>query len=137
MSDTTTAVLELLGADSNLRVFEAKVPVDATTGKPFAPPYVVLYPPGPDGQAMVANLTGQSIDFDGEWQTTTVGLEADSVRVVQARVRAALVDRRPSIPGRVSFPIRHAGAQPARRDDDVQPPVLYATDQWRCMSVPA
>lgn len=136
MSDTTVALLELLGADSNLVVFEGKVPV-GSDGKPPARPYVVVYAPGPDGQAMVANLAGQSVNFDGEWQTTTVGDEADSVRVVQARVHAALLDRKPSIPGRVSFPIRHMGAQPTRRDDDVQPPVLYATDQWRCMSVPA
>lgn len=137
MSDTTTGVLELLGADSNLLVFEAKVPINPATGKPYVPPYVVLYPPGSNGQAMVANLTGQSLDFDGEWQTTVVGLEADSVRVIQSRVVAALVDRKPAIPGRVSFPIRHAGSQPARRDDDIQPPVIYATDQWRCASVPA
>lgn len=136
MSDTTVGFLELLGADSRLVVFESKVPVDSQ-GQPPARPYVVVYPPGPDGQAMVANLAGQSVDFDGEWQTTIVADEADSLRLVQGWVRTAVVDQRPSIPGRVSFPIRHTGAQPARRDDDVQPPVLYATDQWRCMSVPA
>lgn len=136
MSDTTSALLALLAADAHLVIFEGRVPATAG-GQPPAPPYVVVYAPGPDGQAMVANLSGQSLDYDGEWQTTTVGLEADSVRVVQARVRAALLDQRPVIAGRVSFPIRHAGSQPARRDDDVQPPVIYATDQWRCMSVPA
>ncbi len=136
MSDTTVAFLELLGADSHLVVFEVRADA-GSDGKPPARPYVVVHPPGPDGQAMVANLTGQSVDYDGEWQTTTVGDEPDSVRVVQARVRAALLDQRPSIPGRVSFPIRHVGSQPILPDEDIQPPVFYATDQWRCMSVPA
>jgi hypothetical protein len=131
-TDTAAALLALLAADPNLKVYDGKVPVD-NTGKPPTRPYVVLY--APDDTSSVDDLTGRSRRGDGVYQVTTVADEADSLRLVRKRVKTVLLDVRPDVTGRTSFPIRHDYSNPALRDDDVQPPVMYGTDGWRCASV--
>jgi hypothetical protein len=136
--DATAAVLALLRADANLTVHDGKVPTDPTTGKLPARPYVVVYgPPDGDGDRIVDSLSGSSSRSDGVVTTTVVGDTAESVRIVAKRVRAALLDVSPTVTGRSSFPIRVSSSQDVRRDDDVQPPVMYAVDRWLVQSVPA
>ncbi len=137
MADEAGAIFALLNAHPQLagKVYDAHVPVDPTTGKPPVPPYVVLYAQTP--HSTVNNLTGQSGATDASHQTTTIGLEADSVRVFQAYVKAALLDVVPTIAGRQAFPIRHDYSNPVRRDDDIQPPVMYGVDGWQLYTAPA
>lgn len=136
MADDAAAILALLTAQPQLagRVYDGKVPVTAA-GQPPGRPYVVLYASAP--HATVYNLTGVSGMTDAIHQTTVVGDEADSVRLIQAVVKSALLDVAPAITGRIAFPIRHDYSNPVRRDDDTQPPVMYATDGWQLYSVPS
>lgn len=136
--DATAAVLDLLEADANIKVYDGRVPTDPTTGKLPPRPYVVVYgPPDGAGTWAVDSLAGTSRWVDGVVTTTMVGDSAESVRIVAKRVRAALLDVTPDITGRASFPIRHSSGLNVTRDDDVSPPVLYAVDRWLCQSVPA
>ena len=133
--DAAAAVLALLGADTNLTVYDTVVPVDPTTGVPPLRPYVVVY--APVGKSTLNNLTGNSGALEALIQTTCVGDTAESCRIVSRRVKADLLDIRPVIVGRVSFPIRHADSRPPQVDNQVQPPVLFAVDRWLTSSVPA
>lgn len=133
--DAAGACLALLAADVVLTVYDGFVPVDPVSGRLPARPYVVVFAPG--GRSTVFNLAGVSGDLSASVQTTCVGDTAESCRIVARRVKAALLDVRPAVVGRVSYPIRHEDSQPPTRDDDVQPPVMYAVDRWRTASVPA
>ena len=133
--DAAAAVLALLAADTNLRVYDGMVPTDPTTGRPPPRPYVVIY--APVGLSTVHNLTGTSGALEASIQTTCVGDTAESCRIVARRVKAALLDVVPVVSGRASFPIRHEYSEPARVDNDVAPPVLFAVDRWLTQSVPA
>lgn len=136
--DATAAVLALLAADVNVTVYDGEVPTDPATGKLPARPYVVVYgPPDGDGGRLVDSLAGTSHRADGVVTTTVVADNAESVRIIAKRVRALLLDVVPAVTGRVCFPIRHDSGQNIARDDDVQPPVLFAVDRWLCQSVPA
>ena len=136
--DATAAVLALLTADVNVKVYDGEVPVDPATGRLPARPYVVVYgPPDGDGAHSLDSLAGGSNRADGVVTTTYVGDSAEAVRIVAKRVRGLLLDRTPAVTGRSSFPIRHSSGQNVTRDDDVQPPVLFAVDRWLCQSVPA
>lgn len=134
-ADAAAAALALLRADVNLTVYDGLVPVDPTTGKLPTRPYVVIY--APVGRSTVYNLAGQSGALEASIQTTCVGDTAESCRIIGRRVKAVLLDVVPSVVGRVSFPIRHEDSRPIERDDDVQPPVLFAVDRWLTQSVPA
>lgn len=133
--DAAAAVLALLAADTNITVYDSLVPVDQTTGRPPPRPYVVVH--APVGKSTVNNLTGNSGALEALIQTTSVGDTAESCRIVARRVKAALLDIRPVIVDRVSFPIRHEDSLPPRVDNQVQPPVLFAVDRWLTSSVPA
>lgn len=133
--DAAAAVLALLAADTNLKVFDGLVPANPDTGAPPARPYVVVF--APPGRAAVFNLAGQSGDISASIQTTCVGDTAESCRITARRVKAALLDVRPVVVARVSYPIRHEDSQAPRVDNDVQPPVMYSIDRWATQSVPA
>lgn len=131
------AVLALLGT-AQVTVHDGRVPLDPVTGKLPPRPYVVVYGPGDgDGTRRVDSLAGTSRWVDGVVQTTVVGDSALAVRIVSARVITALLDVTPAVAGRSCFPIRHDDSQTVRRDDDVQPPVLYGVLRWLLQSVPA
>lgn len=119
-------------------VHDGRVPVDQVTGRLPARPYVVVYGPSDgDGTHRVDDLAGRSGWVEGRVQTTVVADSAEACRIIAARVRGSLLDVVPTITGRVCFPIRHDDSQPVRRDDDVQPPVLYAVDRWLIQSTTA
>lgn len=135
-ADAAAAFLALLTADTNLTVYDSKVPTDlTTTGKLPARPYVVMY--AAVGRSTVFNLAGQSGALEASIQTTVVADSAESCRIAGRRVKAAVLDVVPVIVGRVSYPIRHEDSQPPRADQDVQPPVMYSVDRWYTNSVPA
>ena len=135
--DSASAVLALLVADVNLKVYDGAPPKDPATGKLPARPYVVLWSP-PIPTASLDTLSGRSGWFEQIPQTTIVGDTPESVRIVSRRVRAALLDVTPVVVGRVSLPIRMDGDPlPIQPDNDVAPPVLWSAIRWLCSSTPA
>ena len=98
------------------------------------PPYCVLYPD--PGQSVPASLGDPVGYFTGTLQVTCVGETAEQALSVSDRVRARL-----SMPlivaGRSGWRPEELASQPVRRDDDVTPPLFYATAQFRLRSTPS
>jgi len=135
--DAAEAVVALITADPNLKVYDGKVPTDPATGKLPSRPYVVIWS-SPVPSAARDTLSGRSGWWEEIVTTTVVGDSIGSVRIVSRRVREAVLDVIPAVTGRVSVPIRmDGGPLPIQADQDVQPPVLYAVIRWLCSSVPA
>ncbi|MFV2094825.1 hypothetical protein ACFHW1_04950 [Micromonospora sp. LOL_014] len=126
------AILDLLRADSELTVIDGPVPQGTV------PPYVVVYiddsdPELPDSRP----LTGDSERHVTRGYIHSVGSNGVAVRAVRQRVRAALLDVRPTIAGRSCMPIRREDGQPARSDEETGSPLVSAVDVYRLESVPA
>lgn len=109
-------------------VYDGKVP-DSTN-----PPYRVVYANG--GLAIVTNTAGDSNCREWSFQTTAVGSTPEQARAVAEKNQTALLDSHPTVSGRTCGPIRHETSRSVERDDDVSPPVFYAVDVWRFMSLP-
>lgn len=136
-ADAAAAVLALLVADTNLTVFDGKVPVNPVDGKLPARPYVVMWSP-PVPHSIIDNLSGRSGWQEQIVTVTCVGDTAGSVAIVARRVRDAVLDVVPVVTGRVSLPIRMDGAPtPTQADNDIQPPVMYSVLRWACSSTPS
>jgi len=56
---------------------------------------------------------------------------------VSDRVRALLLDWKPTIPGRACWRMRSAGSQPVQKDTDTTPPKFFAVDRFILRSTPA
>lgn len=125
------AVLSLLRAVSGLTVYDGQVP-----SQPALPYVVVYFDAGPPNQEL-ASLDDLSSERDWSFQVTSVGGTREQAQWAVEGAFAGLYGVRPSVAGRSCGRIRHVGSQPARRDDDVTPPLMYATDQWRFLSTPA
>lgn len=123
------AILSLLRSIPHVTVYDGSVP-----DRP-ALPYVVVWitPPRHESDRM----TGDQLNADNVFQTTTSGLTPESVRIVVNNLHAALVDARVAVDGRNSQRIKHLTAQPIRPDQDVLPPLFYGVDQWSLFTVPA
>lgn len=128
MRGHANAVLSLLSADTALRVYDGQVPNNPVL------PYVVLYIDS--GTRSTESLEGDADTADFSMQTTSVGSTREQAQWAAERAMGALLDVRPSVAGWACGRIRHVGSQPTRRDDDVDPPLMYATDQWRFLSTP-
>lgn len=135
------AVLGLLDADDTppaLVVYDGVVPsgVDPRTS-----PYVVVYfatvTPGAAEAPDKVDLTGDSEVMQVDAYCHSVGGSGAAARIVATRVRAALLNARPEIAGRVCFPIRHVDNQPPRRDEDTGSLVVHTVDVYRLLTVPA
>ena len=135
------AVLNLLDADNvplALVVYDGVVPpgVDPKTS-----PYVLVYfatvTPGATDAPDKVGLTGNSDVVQVDAYCHSVGGSGAAARIVATRVRAALLNVRPTITGRVCFPIRHVDNQPPRRDEDTGSLVVDAVDVYRLTTVPA
>ena len=90
-----------------------------------------------NGTGLRTTLATVSDRRDVSFQVTSVGLDPEGVRSVAERVRAALLDQRPAVAGRTTWPIRQEGSEPIRLDRDVTPHVFYAVDLYAFSSVPA
>lgn len=122
------AILTRLTSTPHITVYDGEVPNNP------ALPYVVAWV---RVQRTSDSLRGRQTDADVPFQTTTVGLTPESVRIVQDHVHAALADYRLTIPGRSTTRIKHINARPLFTDHDVDPPVLTAVDEWAIRTVPA
>lgn len=103
------AILDLLEADTVLNVCDGQVP-DGT-----AKPYVVVYFHGLPQRG--DDLTGMSREKKVRATIHCVGETAVSSRIISQRVEAALLDQKPTIAGRVTWPIECEYNQPPIRDE--------------------
>ncbi|MBX6358154.1 MAG: hypothetical protein IRZ05_20185 [Micromonosporaceae bacterium] len=126
------AILDLLRADPDLNVHDGHVPDGSE------PPYVLVYIADSDPeQSNSHSLTAESERHVMWAYCHCVGANQIAARAVAQRVRAALLDVTPTIPGRVCWPIRREEGQPADRDESTGQVVVDLVDVYRLESVPA
>lgn len=128
------AVLALLNAVDDpppLNVHDGKVPAGVD---PKVEPYVLPYFAGgsPD-----LTFRGTSHTFQLRITAHCVGGNAQAARLVSQRVRAALLDVTPTVPGRKCFPIRWEDSPPPQRDESTGSTVMDQVDTYVLRSVPA
>ena len=126
--DHVTAVLALISADTNVTVYDGRVPNDPTL------PYVVVRTD--TGRRERSALPASSDRLTLRIWATSVGLTRASAQVVSERVTAALLDVRPTVASRSCFPITSVNSQPSRVDD-VNTDLVYVLDEFELVSIPA
>ena len=123
MNDYLDALRNLMESDPALNgsVFVADVAADAPER------YVVLFPSLEyDADA----LTGPQSDHDFRLRVHSVGSTPEQALLVAGKVAAAVLNKRPNIPGRNSSRIRHIFAEPIRYDSSLSPRVYFAADEF-------
>ncbi|MFF0823061.1 DUF3168 domain-containing protein [Micromonospora haikouensis] len=127
------AVLAMLqAAPGSLRVLDGAVPTGAV------PPYVLLYFADTDPELVDSSpMDGTSERFVLRAYVHSVGSNASAARALGERVRTALLDQVPTVPGRVCWPIRREDGQPPQRDESTGVLVMDRVDVYRLESVPA
>lgn len=105
------------------------------------PPYalVYFYVETPDGLTVPDKvpLTFNSDVIEAWAYVHCVGQNAVAARAVSGRVRAAVLNRTPSVVGRTCFPIRWKSGSPPQRDESLGPLVMDQVDVYGWTSVPA
>lgn len=128
------ALLALLDADNTppaLVVLDGHVPAGQQ------PPYVLVYLRGVSPEdAESRSMAGPSERFVLTATCHSVGATAMAARVVAQRVRAALLDVRPTVAGRSCFPIRHEESVEPQRDETTGVLLMDQVDVYRLESVP-
>lgn len=133
INDHAAAILALLDADNTdppLVWYDGSVPQGA------APPYVLVYFADNDSRASTP-MTGESKRFVMWAYAHCVGGNQIAARAVAQRVRAALLDVKPTVAGRTCFPIRRDDGQPAQRDQSTGQLVQDKVDVYRLESIPS
>lgn len=88
--------------------------------------------------APFGSLGDRYADANVLFQVTAVGIGEEQATAFADDVQAALLtDARPSVPGRVAWPVQFVASQPVTRDDSVMPPLYIATAQYAIKSNPA
>ena len=128
IAEHAAAVLQLLGADDNLTVYDGKVPDGAT------PPYVVVWI-STDGDASVALADDQSRP-NIRLTVPTFATTGTGARIVSDRVHAALAGKRPAIAGRAVWKVRHDYGIPPQPDESTGRLVVDVVDVYTFSSVP-
>ncbi len=126
------AGLNLLTADTDLTVHDGRVPDGAE------PPYVLVYtvidwPEVSDGHAL--DSLDESVTV--RWYCHCVGRTAAAARAVAMRVRAALLNQRPTVTGRTAGIIRQESTLPPTRDESTGRLVMDAVAVYRLDTRPA
>jgi hypothetical protein len=84
------------------------------------------------------SLGDRYADANVLFQVTAVGVGEEQATAYADEVQAVLLtDARPSVPGRVAWPVQFVASQPVIRDDSVMPPLYIATAQYSIKSNPA
>lgn len=129
------AALALLDADN---VPPALVVLDGFVPAATVPPYVLVYTHVeylPEGAGNA--IDGTSKTAVARFYCHCVGGNAIAARAVAQRVRAALLDIRPTIAGRVCGLIREEQALPPDRDESTGDLVMDAVRVYRLRTDPA
>lgn len=117
-----TAVLALLTADSLLTVYDGQVP------DTHASTYVLVYMARHD--VLGDDLGFPSSEAVVRFYAHSVGQNAAGARIVAGRVRAALLDKVPTVSGRVCWPIRHETSIPPTRNESTGELVMDQVDTY-------
>ena len=135
MSGGVEEVLALLNAITNHTTYDGKVPPDT------APPYTVVYftitTPGGEVAPDAVDLVGNSDVIVLNIYTHNVGGNAQAARAVGWKVRAALLNIKPVVAGRVCHPIRQVDDAPPVKDESTGTLIMDLADVYRLRSVPA
>ncbi len=123
------SVAKTLIVAAGVRVYEGLRPPDSVL------PCAVLFVD--NGVASRSRMVPVSDRVTTTVRVTSVGLTVESVRAVAQRVREALLDVAPSIPGRAAWPISQDDSSPLMVDRDVTPHVLYTADVYTLATIPA
>lgn len=124
--DHHDAVLDLLSG-LQATVYDGQVPDTPTL------PYAVVYMDTSHETATRLCATSDRAEF--RFQVTSVGATTDSALITADAARAAVLDQRPAVSGRVCGPIRHETSIPVRPDRDVTLPEfnrhpMFAVDTY-------
>lgn len=128
------AGLDLLRADAALVVYpDTEGNVDIEPSPPYVRVYSYIERP-PDDPAN--GLDGLSSAWTTRWYCHCIGANESSAAAVAMRVRAALLDVRPTITGRSCDLIKQEAANPPTPDSSTGPTVLDAVVVYRLMTLP-
>ena len=129
---TTAVVARIKTAASAPRTYELVAPRDPVTNKLPEPPYAVVQPS--DGTATAERFTGGKTTAHPRYVVHYVGLTYESAQGMREQVRARFVNA-----GGFGIPLTIAGETcknlhvdsglPVQVDNDVTPPLIYATDE--------
>lgn len=143
MSDTldrdhANAVLSLLHAALDpvpIAIYDGVVPSPYPDVK--TSPWVLVYFDAswpPDGQANA--LDGKSATYMLRVYCHSTAASAAGARAIAGQVRAALLDVRPTVSGRTTWPIRWAEGQPPNKDETLGFLVMDKVDVYQLASTP-
>lgn len=129
-----TAVLALLRAGGDLVVFPAVAGGPKTVPAGTVPPYVAVHFAG-------ARPLGGRLDHRSTRTTTRiylhcVGTTDASARAVSEKVAGKLLDVRPAIAGRTSYPIRHETSREPDVDESTGTLLSSLTEVYRLDTEP-
>lgn len=129
------AGLALLAADVGLRSFDGVVPDGTDPDLGYVNVYTTVG--WPAGEAGAANaLDGQSVSTLTTWNCHCVGGTAAAARAIQMRVRAALLNRRPTIANRSCGLIRQDQVLAPIRDETTGQAVMDGVSIYSMISTP-
>lgn len=133
LSEHIAAVIALIPTDV-ATLYDGQVPTEPTF------PYNVYWSTG--GARPSVSQAAEMSQFDASLYVTTVAATAESARIIQSSVRAALLGVRPVVGGRSCWMLSISYSEPIRQDTDVTLPgsnlhPMYGVDVWRLASVPA
>ena len=129
------AVLALLYADADLTTYPAPDGGPSTVPPGALPPYVSVHitPFHDDGR----NLNTKSTRFIEYIDCHCVGANDIAARAVAKRVRAALLDVKPTVAGRSVYPIRYSpGGGEISTTEPVAETTVTINQRYRLESVP-
>lgn len=121
------AVLALAQAVPNINVYDTQAPA-----KPSLPYAVLRFDSGVRDRTAI---TAASNMVTTTVTCTAVGVDRGQSQGVAERVADALIDQRPTVSGRTCSPVEHLDSRPSQMDSAVNPPLFYAVDVFRFISV--
>lgn len=131
------AVLALLsaGVDSHISVFDGKVP-DPTPTVATNPWVLVYFSAGWPVDGAANTLDGNAATYVQRIWTHSTAATAAAARAVAGQVRAALLNVRPVVTGRTTWPIRWDDGNPPNRDETLGFLVMDQVDVWKLQTAP-
>lgn len=135
MSAGVEEVLTMLHAIANHTTYDGVVPPDAPL--PYTLVYFTIVTPDGEQAPDAVNLIGNSDVINLHIYAHNVGGNAQAARAVGWKVRAALLNVKPVVAGRVCHPIRQVDDAPAVKDESTGKLIMDLADVYRLRSVPA
>jgi hypothetical protein len=131
------AVLALLaaGLDTHVSVFDGQVP-DPTPDVASKPWVLVYFQPTWPTDGAGNSLDGQSQTCRLRIYTHSIGATAAAARSVGGQARAALLNARPAVTGRICGLIRWVDGNPPDRDETLGTLVMDKVDVWEFVTTP-